>query len=135
MIANKIFKKMEREKCRQIIFHIDPKTGMKVILVVDSISNERDKFGRLNISVSGGTRFAHSNADNALEDCIKLARAMTRKANVLGVKEGGAKAVVIADKKKTKEFLESIGDFIQIHKGFFRTAIDLGFDLKYAERE
>lgn len=63
----------------------------------------------------------------ALQDALKLARAMTRKANVLGVKEGGCKAVVLANQKKNKQFLHSIGDFIQIHKGLFKTAIDLGF--------
>jgi len=133
-IAEQLFKRMKEEGCKQITFHQNPSTGMRAILVVDSIPDKRDKKGKLkkSISTSGGTRFAHSDADNALEDAIRLARAMTRKAKVLNVNEGGAKAIVIADKKKTKEFLQSVGDFIQIQRGFFKTAVDLGFNLKDA---
>ena len=135
MIAKQIFKKMKKEGCRQITFSLDSRTGMKAVLVIDSIPEIRDEKGKLkkNASVSGGTRFAHSDADKALEDAIKLARAMTRKATVLGIKEGGAKAVILANQKKDKEFLHSVGDFIQTQKGFFKTAIDLGFNLKDAK--
>lgn len=128
-LAKDIFELMNEEKCRQITFHYNPKTNLKLIWVVDSIPEKRDKSGKLieEVSASGGTRFAHKDADVALQDALKLARAMTRKVNVLGVKEGGCKAVALANQKKTKPFLYSIGDFIQIHKGLFKTAIDLGF--------
>ena len=131
---NDVFNLMEREGLREIRFHFNPKTNLKVILVIDSIPNLRDKGGKIkkNVFVDGGTRFFHFNTNKALEDAIKLARAMTRKASVLNVKHGGAKAIVLTNQKKTKEFLESVGDFIQIQKGFFRTAIDLGFNLKDA---
>lgn len=127
--ANNIFKILEKENCQEITFHYNPKTKLKLIWVVDSIPEKRDKNGKLTqeVSVSGGTRYAHTDADVALQDALKLARAMTRKANVLGVKEGGSKAVVLANQKKSINFLHSIGDFIQIHKGLFKTAIDLGF--------
>jgi leucine dehydrogenase len=130
--AKEIFNLMKKEGCRQITFHYDPKTNLKLIWVLDSIPDKRNKFGKLNVDVSssGGTRFAHNDADIALEDAIKLARAMTRKAKVLGINEGGAKAVALANQEKNANFLHSIGDFIQIHKGLFRTAIDLGFILK-----
>ena len=127
--AKKIFELMEKENCRQIPFHYNPKTKLKLIWVIDSIPEKRDKEGKLtqDVSESGGTRFAHKDADVALQDVVKLSRAMTRKANILGIKEGGSKAVALANQKKNKQFLHSIGDFIQIHKGLFKTAIDLGF--------
>lgn len=130
--AENVFEIMEKENCRQITFHYNPTTKLKLIWVIDSIPEKRNKEGKLtrDVSISGGTRFAHKDADVALQDALKLARAMTRKANVLGVKEGGCKAVVLANKKKNKQFLHSIGDFIQIHKGLFKTAIDLGFVMK-----
>lgn len=127
--AKSIMELMEKENCRQITFHYNPKTKLKLILVIDSIPEKRDEDGKLTqeVSASGGTRFAHKDPDIALQDALKLARAMTRKANVIGVKEGGCKAVVLTNQEKTKLFLHSIGDFIQIHKGLFKTAIDLGF--------
>ncbi len=127
-IAKELFQLMKQEGCRQVTFHHNPQTKLKLIWVIDSIPEIRDKQGKLKgVSTSGGTRFAHKDADIALQDALKLSRAMTRKANVLGVKEGGSKAVVLADQKKNKSFLYSIGDFIQVHKGLFKTAIDLGF--------
>tara|TARA_Y100000310_G_scaffold342264_1_gene444757 strand:+ start:1444 stop:2505 length:1062 start_codon:yes stop_codon:yes gene_type:complete len=129
--AKQIFNLMKKEGCRQITFHYDPKTDLNLVWVVDSIPDKRDKSGKLSldVSTSGGTRFAHKDPDVALEDALKLARAMTRKAKVLGIKEGGSKAVALANQEKDVNFLHSIGDFIQIHKGLFKTAIDLGFVL------
>ncbi|PIZ51088.1 hypothetical protein COY27_04810 [Candidatus Woesearchaeota archaeon CG_4_10_14_0_2_um_filter_33_13] len=125
--AKSIIELMKKEKCRQITFHLNPDTGMSAIFVIDSVPKDSSSV------VSGGTRFAHIDEDETLKDCIKLARAMTRKSNVLGVNDGGAKAIVLANKPKTKEFLESVGDFIQLQNGLFRTAIDLGFNLNEAE--
>jgi len=125
-IAKQIFEIMNESGCRQITFHLNPKTRMKAILVVDSLPSEKG-------SASGGTRFAHTDPDIALNDALKLARAMTRKSKVLNVNEGGAKAVIIADKPKTKEMLESVGEFIETQRGLFKTAIDMGFNLKDAE--
>ena len=99
-IAEKMFQMMSGEGCRQVTFYLDPKINMKAILVVDSLP-------RGNCSnVSGGTRFAHKDADFALNDALKLSKSMTRKSKVLGVKEGGAKAVVIADQVKDAAFCQ-----------------------------
>lgn len=128
--AKQILDLMKKTGCRQVTFNQDPTTGMCAILAIDSIGDKRDAHGRLSIiSTSGGTRFAHKDEDIALEDAMKLAKAMTRKCKVLGVNEGGAKAVVIANQPKTKKLLLSIGDFIQIQKGLFKTAVDVGLGL------
>lgn len=129
--AQQIFALMKEAGCRQITFHRNPRTDLKLVWVIDSLPEKRDKTGRLqqDLSVSGGIRFAHHDTDVALQDALRLAQAMSRKAQVLGVDEGGAKAVVIANKKKDKKFLQSIGDFVQLHKGLFRTAVDLGFTM------
>src|SRR3990172_12247655 len=110
-IAKDVFRVMETEGCRQITFHFNPKTNLRLIWVIDSIAEKRDKSGKLrkDLSTSGGTRFAHKDSDSAFQDALRLARAMTRKANVLGVSEGGSKAVVIANQKKSKVFLASVG--------------------------
>jgi glutamate dehydrogenase/leucine dehydrogenase len=128
--AKEIFKIMKKESSRQITFHYNPQTNLELIWVIDSIPNKRNKQGKLISEVSGGTRFAHQDADIALHDALKLSKAMTRKSKVLGFNQGGSKTVVLANQTKKKSFLQSIGDFIQIHKGLFRTAIDLGFVMK-----
>jgi len=131
--AKQILSLMRKTKCRQITFSHNPNTDMCAILVIDSFGANRDAHGRLSlISSSGGTRFAHNDEDIALEDALKLAQAMTRKSKVLGVNEGGAKAVVIANQPKNKKLLLSIGDFIQMQKGLFKTAVDVGLGLNDA---
>ena len=127
--AKDIFKLMKKNGSRQITFHYDPKTDLKIIWAIDSFPEKRDKSKKITseLSVSGGTRFAHKDEDIALNDAMNLSKAMTRKANVLSIKEGGSKAVVLANQEKNNKLLNSIGDFIQIHKGLFKTAIDLGF--------
>ncbi len=133
--ANQMLQIMKMQNCRQIVFSRDPKTEMFAILVIDSIPAKRDKSGKLKkeVSSSGGTRLAHQDADVALKDVLRLARAMTLKTKVLGITEGGAKAVVLNNCPKSKKFLQSIGDFIQMQKGSFKTAIDIGFTLKDAK--
>ncbi len=126
-IAALIFELMQQSNCRQITFHFDPQTKMKSILVIDSLPKGNK------LRASGGTRFAHNNPDDALIDALKLAKAMTRKAKVLGVNEGGAKAVVVADISKSTEMLHAVGTFIQTQNGLFQTAIDMGFTLNDAQ--
>ncbi|MBW2965353.1 hypothetical protein KY363_07895 [Candidatus Woesearchaeota archaeon] len=125
--AAQLLEMMEQEGIVQISLHRDSRTGMKAVLVIDSVAQEGRQF-----SASGGTRFAHKDPDTALKDAMRLARAMSRKAKVLGVQEGGAKAVVIADREKTVPLLHAAGDFIQMQGGTFRTAIDLGFSMRDA---
>lgn len=132
-MAREIFALMEDRGCREITFHRDPDTGLRMILVVDSLPGSTGR-GLSTASASGGTRWAHTDPDIALQDALLLARAMTRKARVLESPEGGAKAVVLRDGPKTESLLNAIGDAIAFQHGRFRTAIDLGFTMEDAER-
>jgi glutamate dehydrogenase/leucine dehydrogenase len=68
------------------IIHIyDPDSGLKAILVVDNVAAG---------PAIGGVRMA---ADATLEECVRLARAMTLKNAMAGLAHGGGKAVIIAD--------------------------------------
>ncbi len=68
------------------IIHIhDPRSGLKAILVVDNVAAG---------PAIGGVRMA---ADAGLEECVRLARAMTLKNAMAGLAHGGGKSVIIAD--------------------------------------
>jgi glutamate dehydrogenase (NAD(P)+) len=70
----------------QKIVHIyEPGLDLKAILVVDNIAAGPS---------IGGTRMAH---DVNLEECVRLARAMTLKNAAAGLPHGGGKSVVFAD--------------------------------------
>ena len=63
----------------------DPSVGLKAIVVVDNTAAG---------PAIGGTRMA---PDVTLEECFRLARAMTFKNAAAGLPHGGAKSVIAAD--------------------------------------
>ncbi|MCU9849984.1 Glu/Leu/Phe/Val dehydrogenase [Defluviimonas sp. WL0024] len=70
----------------QKVVHVDnPSTGLRAIVVIDSIACG---------PAIGGTRMA---PDATLEECARLARAMTLKNAAAGLPHGGAKSVILAD--------------------------------------
>ncbi|MCP5366406.1 MAG: Glu/Leu/Phe/Val dehydrogenase [Hyphomicrobiales bacterium] len=90
----------------KIIHLYDPATGLKAIVVVDNVAAG---------PAIGGTRMA---ADVTLEECVRLARAMTLKNAAAGLRHGGAKSVIVgdprmpaADKERTiRAFAKAIAD-------------------------
>ena len=79
------------------IVHLhEPASGLKAIVVVDNVA--------LGPAI-GGVRMA---ADASLEECFRLARAMTLKAAAAGLPHGGAKSVILASPevpRRRKELL------------------------------
>ena len=72
------------------ILHIyDPGSGLKAILVVDNVAAGPS---------IGGCRMA---PDVSLEECFRLARAMTLKNAAAGLPHGGGKSVIFADPRMT----------------------------------
>ncbi|MEQ6918114.1 Glu/Leu/Phe/Val family dehydrogenase [Halomonas aquatica] len=71
----------------KVLYLHDPATGLRGILVVDNVAAG---------PAIGGTRMA---PDVSLEECARLARAMTLKNAAAGLPHGGAKAVIFADPK------------------------------------
>jgi glutamate dehydrogenase (NAD(P)+) len=73
-------------------FHIyEPKLGLKAILVVDNVATGPS---------IGGLRMA---PDVSLEECFRLARAMTLKNAAAGLPHGGGKAVMFGDPAMSDE--------------------------------
>lgn len=78
---------------------------------------------------TGGTRFfPYAGEKNALEDVLRLSRAMTAKCVVAGLPYGGAKAVIIGDPKrdKTAALLDAYARVVDSLSGSFRTGEDVG---------
>jgi len=63
----------------------DPASGLRAVLVVDNVARGPS---------IGGVRMA---PDVSVEECFRLARAMTLKNSVAGLPHGGGKAVIFAD--------------------------------------
>ncbi|MBA3382438.1 MAG: Glu/Leu/Phe/Val dehydrogenase, partial [Actinobacteria bacterium] len=64
--------------------------------------------------------------DAALEDVLRLSRAMTYKSAVAGTGLGGGKAVIVADPKdKSEALFEAMGRFVDDFDGAYITAEDV----------
>lgn len=81
----------------------------------------------------GGTRyFAYRKESDALQDVLRLSRAMTYKCALAGVPYGGGKAVIIADpnRPKSKGLLKAYARKINLLRGTFYTGEDVGLTFK-----
>src|ERR1700750_3278319 len=96
-------------------FH-DEKTGLKAIIAVHSTARG---------PAAGGCRmWPYATAAEALDDALKLSRAMSYKNAMADLDLGGGKAVIIGDSRtrKTPALFEAFGDAVQAVGGRYWTA-------------
>jgi valine dehydrogenase (NAD+) len=104
----------------QVVFCSDPGSGLRAVVAVHSTA-----LG----PALGGTRFhPYATEDEAVEDALRLSRAMTYKAACAGLDLGGGKAVIWGDPAadKTEPLLRAYGRFVQSLGGRYYTACDVG---------
>ncbi|MGI8479124.1 MAG: Glu/Leu/Phe/Val dehydrogenase dimerization domain-containing protein [Gaiellaceae bacterium] len=96
----------------------DEASGLRAFVSVHST--------RLGPSLGGMRLWPYATEDDALDDVLRLSRAMTYKSAVAHTGLGGGKSVVIADpKEKTHELFEAMGRFVQDFGGTYITAEDV----------
>jgi leucine dehydrogenase len=104
-------------------FVTDEKSGLRAIIAIHSTH-----LG----PAAGGTRFWHYADDaDALTDALRLSRGMSYKNAMAGLPLGGGKAVVLADKDRTKspELLAAFGKAVDSLGGKYVTAEDVGMSV------
>src|SRR5688500_18637637 len=105
---------------QEVRFCNDESTGLKEFIAIHDTT-----FG----PAVGGTRMmAYKTEEEALQDVLRLSRAMTYKAVAAGLKFGGGKAVIIGDpeRDKTEKLMRAFGRFIATFEGSFITGDDIG---------
>ena len=116
----------------QVVFCQDRASGLKAIIAIYSTA--------LGPSL-GGTRFyPYASEADALEDVLKLSRAMAYKAACAGLDLGGGKAVIIGDPAtdKSEVLLRAFGRFVESLAGRYYTACEGGIyvqDMDVVARE
>ena len=109
----------------------DEKTGLKCIIAVHSTARG---------PAAGGCRmWPFPSADAALEDALRLSRAMSYKNAMADLELGGGKAVIIGDSRtqKTPALFEAFGRAVEDVGGKYWTAEDVGVspaDLMHARK-
>jgi leucine dehydrogenase len=94
----------------------DSKSGLKAFIAIHSTA--------LGPAVGGLRAWKYADEDAALKDVLKLAEGMTYKAALAGLPWGGGKAVLFGEKSTAA--LERFGDVLEILKGKYITAKDVG---------
>lgn len=110
----------------------DEKTGLKAIVAVHSTARG---------PAAGGCRmWPYASAEAALDDALRLSRAMSYKNAMADLDLGGGKSVIIGDSRtmKTPALFEAFGRAVEALNGAYWTAEDVGVspvDLGYARKE
>ena len=98
----------------------DEKSGLQCIIAIHSTARG---------PAAGGCRmWPYASADDALEDALKLSRAMSYKNAMADLALGGGKSVILGDSRtqKTPDLFEAFGRAIEAVGGRYWTAEDVG---------
>jgi valine dehydrogenase (NAD+) len=104
----------------QVAFCHDKATGLRAIIAIYSTA-----LG----PALGGTRFyPYESEEVALQDALRLSRAMAYKNAISGLDHGGGKGVIIGDpaRDKNEALLRAYGRFVESLGGRYVTAADVG---------
>jgi leucine dehydrogenase len=107
---------------QEVHYFSDRTTGLKTIIIIHSTA-----LG----PATGGTRFyPYISLEAALEDALKLAKAMSYKCALAELPFGGGKAVILGDPKreKTPELLRTYARVVHQFNGRFTTGEDIGIN-------
>ena len=111
---------LKRKGFETVVVGKDPSAGLHALIAVHNTQRG---------PALGGIRmWPYRNAQEALNDVLRLAPAMTAKAAISGLQLGGGKAVMIGDPlhEKTRELFLSMGEFIESLRGTYFAAEDSG---------
>jgi len=117
----------EFDNHEQLCCFTEPRSRLKVIVAVHSTVAG---------PAVGGTRFwPYVEERQALDDALRLSRAMSYKCAVAGVPLGGGKAVILGDPSllKTRQLLHAYGGFLNRIGTSFSTGEDVGFSVADCE--
>lgn len=104
----------------QVTYFYDEATGLRAIIALHST--------RLGPALGGCRVWPYETEAAALNDVLRLSKAMTYKNAAMGLALGGGKAVIIADpvEGKSPELFEAFGRAVERLGGFYITAEDVG---------
>ena len=118
---------MKKYNYENIFICNDNATGLRAVIAIHDTT--------LGPAAGGCRMWTYSTEWDAIEDALRLARAMTYKYAAAGVDLGGGKAVIMGDPKKEKSeaLFRALGRFIDRLGGLYYTGEDVGTTLRDME--
>ncbi|MFP4178326.1 MAG: Glu/Leu/Phe/Val family dehydrogenase, partial [Acholeplasmataceae bacterium] len=108
-----------KHRYEQIVYFYDKTTGLKGITAIHNTT--------LGPALGGTRLWNYASEDEAVLDCLRLARGMTYKAAAAGLNLGGGKTVLIGDANtvKSEAYFRALGRYVQSLNGRYITAEDI----------
>lgn len=115
-----VFERLEHFGHEQVLFCSEPSVGLRAIIAIHDTT--------LGPALGGVRMWTYKSEEEALEDVLRLSRAMTYKAAVAGLNLGGGKAVIMGDPRtqKSEALFRAFGRFVESLGGRYITAEDVG---------
>ncbi len=102
----------------QVFYGENPTAGLRAFIAVHNT--------RLGPACGGIRLMPYNGRQEALEDVLRLAKAMTYKSALAGIGFGGGKSVVIADPLgKNSQIFQALGEFVETLHGKYIAAKDM----------
>lgn len=115
-----IFKALALDQHEQVVFYSDKVSDLRSIIVIHDTT--------LGPAIGGVRMFPYKTEEEALDDVLKLSKAMTYKAAAAGINLGGGQGVIIGNPENDKNELifRAFGRFVDSLNGRYITAEDVG---------
>jgi leucine dehydrogenase len=119
-----VFDYMQKHQYEQVVHFYDHSVGLRGITVIHNTA--------LGPALGGTRIWNYASEEEALIDCLRLARGMTYKSAAAGLNLGGGKTVLIGDaaKVKSEAYFRALGRFVQSLGGRYITAEDVNTSTK-----
>src|SRR5690606_24788308 len=112
---------------QKIVFCQDHTIGLKAIIAIHDTT--------LGPAIGGVRMLPYKTELEAIDDVLRLSRAMTYKSAISGVNLGGGTAVIIGDHRtqKSEVILRRLGQIVEEMNGSFIASLDMGTTSKDME--
>jgi leucine dehydrogenase len=111
---------MRSEGHEEVVFVNDAPSGLRAIIAIHDTT--------LGPALGGTRMWNYAGEDDALNDVLRLSKAMTYKASLAGLDLGGGKGVILGDphRDKTPDLFRAYGRAVNTLGGRYITAEDVG---------
>ncbi|MFZ4863927.1 Glu/Leu/Phe/Val family dehydrogenase [Sphingobacterium sp. Mn56C] len=132
MQNSSIFSLMAPSEHQNLFFCNDPSVGLKAIIAIHDTT--------LGPAIGGVRMLPYVSEEDAIEDALRLSKAITYKSSLAGLNLGGGCAVIIGNNRteKTEVLMRRFGQFVEGLNGNFIASVDVGTtqkDLEYIQAE
>ncbi len=127
-----VFDLMASSEHQNLFFCNDPSVGLKAIVAIHDTT--------LGPAIGGVRMLPYESEGEAVEDALRLSKAITYKSSLAGLNLGGGCAVIIGNNRteKSEVLMRRFGKFVKGLNGNFIASIDVGTtqkDLEYIHAE